>query len=96
MSNQSRLSANLKGDNEMIPVAVHRSPGVCLMTEETPGKPQLGVRLMKAVRPFIASNGVSYTQMRSVRSYSTSGRVKVGKKEWTSHLSHMYCDLSSI
>ena len=39
--------ANDKGDNEMIPGAVHRSPGICLMAEENPRKPQLGDRLMK-------------------------------------------------
>ena len=33
---------NDKGDNEMIPGAVHRPPGICLRTEENPGKPQLG------------------------------------------------------
>ena len=26
----SRLSADDKGDNEMLPEAVHRSPGICL------------------------------------------------------------------
>ena len=39
--------ANDKCDNEMIPGAVHRSPGIGLKVEETPGKPQLGDRLMK-------------------------------------------------
>ena len=34
--------ANDKGENEMIPGAVHRSPGICLTAEENPGKPQLG------------------------------------------------------
>ena len=37
---------NDKADNEMIPGAVHRSPGICL-TEENPENPQLGDRLMK-------------------------------------------------
>ena len=36
---------------------------------------------MNAVRPVIASNGVPYLQMRSVVSYSTSGREKEGNKE---------------
>ena len=36
--------ANDKGDNEMIPGAVHRSPDTCLTAEENPGKPQLGYR----------------------------------------------------
>jgi hypothetical protein len=39
--------ANDKGDNEIIPRAVHRSPSICLRAEENPGKPQLGDRLMK-------------------------------------------------
>jgi hypothetical protein len=36
-----------KGDNEMILGAVHRSPGICLIAEESPRKSQLGDRLMK-------------------------------------------------
>ena len=39
--------ANNKGDNEMIPGAMHRSPGICLTAEENPGKPQLEDRLME-------------------------------------------------
>jgi hypothetical protein len=35
------LVANDKGDNKMIPGAVHRSPVICLTAEESPGKPQL-------------------------------------------------------
>ena len=31
---QSRLSTNAKGDNEMIPDDVHRSPGIYLTAEE--------------------------------------------------------------
>jgi hypothetical protein len=31
-----------KGNNEMNPGAVHRSPGICPTAEENPGKPQLG------------------------------------------------------
>ena len=41
MCHQSRLRANDKGDNEKIPGAVHRSPGIYLTAEENPGKPQL-------------------------------------------------------
>ena len=41
----------------MIPGAVDRSLGIYLTAEENPGKPQLGDRLMKAVRPVIDSNG---------------------------------------
>jgi len=42
--------ANYKGDNEMIPGAVHRSPGIYLKAVENHGKSQL----MMAVRPVIA------------------------------------------
>ena len=59
-SRQSRLSTNYKGDNEMIPSSVHRSPSIYLTSEENPGKLQLGDRLMKTVRPGIASNGVPF------------------------------------
>ena len=38
---------NDEGDNEMIPEAVHRSPGIFLAAEESPGNPMLGDRLMK-------------------------------------------------
>ena len=41
-------SANDKGDNEMIPGAMHRSSNINSTVEENPGKPQLGDRLMKA------------------------------------------------
>ena len=55
-----------KGDNEIIPGVVYRSPGIYLRAEENPGKPRLGDRLTNAVRPVIASNGVAYLQNRSV------------------------------
>ena len=74
---------NDKGDNKMILGAVHISPGIWLTAEETPRKPQIGDRLTKVVRPVIASNAVAYLQMRSVGSYSTSGREYEGKKERT-------------
>ena len=80
LSRQSRLSANDKDDSEMIPGAVPKSQGIFLAAEENPGKPQLGNRVMKAVRPAIASNGVSYLHLRSVESPSTSVREKVGEK----------------
>ena len=35
---QSFLSANVKGDNEMIPGTVHRSPGIYLTAEKNTGK----------------------------------------------------------
>ena len=41
--------ANHRGANEMILGAVHRSPGICLITEENPRKPQLGDSLMKGL-----------------------------------------------
>ena len=44
MARQSVLSANDGGDNEMTPGAVHRSPGICLRSEENPGKLQLADR----------------------------------------------------
>ena len=41
--------ANDKGDNELIPGSVHKSPGICVMVEENPEKHQLGDRLMKGL-----------------------------------------------
>jgi hypothetical protein len=41
--------ASDKEDSEMILGAVHRSPGICLMAEENPRKPQLGDHLMKGL-----------------------------------------------
>ena len=41
--------ANDKGDNEMIPGAVHRSPGIYLTAEENLRKLQLGDCLMKGL-----------------------------------------------
>ena len=38
VSRQSHVSANDKGDNEMIPGAVHISPGIYLTVEEKPRK----------------------------------------------------------
>ena len=81
VSPQSRLSTSAKSDNEMIPGTVHKSPGIYQMAEENHGKPQLGDRLMKAVRPIVSSNGVPYLQMRSVGSLSTSEKEKEGNKD---------------
>ena len=64
------------GDNEMTPVAVHRSPDICLTTEENPGKPQLGDRLMKG----LCDQSLPSLQMSSAGSHSTSGREMEGKK----------------
>ena len=55
---------NDKGDNEMMPGAVHRSPGIYLKAEENPRNPQLGEG---AVQSVIASNGVPLLQMMSLR-----------------------------
>jgi hypothetical protein len=44
LSRQSRLSANHKGDNEIIPGAVHRPPSICLKAEKNPEKHRLGDR----------------------------------------------------
>ena len=50
---------------------MHRSLGIYLTAKENAVKPQLGGRLMKAVRSVIASNGATYLQMRSVGSHGT-------------------------
>ena len=60
---------------------MHRCPGVYLTAEENIGKPQLGDRLMKAVRPVITSNGIPYLLIRSVGLHSMSEREKEGNKE---------------
>ena len=60
-SRQSRLSASDKGDNELMLRFMHRYPGIYLMVQENPGKPQLGDRLMRAMGPLIASNEVFFS-----------------------------------
>ena len=45
----SLQSANDKGDDEMIPGTVHRSPGIYLTAEENLGKAQSGGSLVNAV-----------------------------------------------
>ena len=75
VSRQSRLSANAKGDNEMIPGGVHRSPGIYLTAEENPRISQLGGRLMKAVQVL---RWVSYLQMTSVGLHVTEGKERKG------------------
>ena len=65
----------------MIPEAVHRSPGICLMAEENPGKPELGDRPMKGMSDQSSPQMGPFFQMRSVGSHSTSGREREGKKE---------------
>ena len=84
--------ANVKDDNEMIPEAVHRSPGICLTAEENPAKPQLRDRLIKGLY-LIASNGVPFLQIWSVGSHSASGREKEGIKErtgWVGFIKHLF------
>ena len=73
---------NDKGDNEMI------LGGCAQISWHLPyswGKPRkTSARRPSdegAVRPVIASNGVTFLQMRSVGSHSTSGKEKEGKKE---------------
>ena len=44
VSPQSRLSASDKGDNEIIPGAVHIYPGIYLTAEENTAGSQLGDR----------------------------------------------------
>ena len=44
VSRQSRLTANEDSDNDMIPGAVHRYPGIFLTAVENSGMPQLGDR----------------------------------------------------
>ena len=68
MSRQSRLSANEKRENDMTPEVVDRYPDIRLTAEKNRRKPRLGDRLMKVMRPVIASNGVPFLQMKSVAS----------------------------
>ena len=59
---------------------VHRSD-IYLAVKENSGKLQLEDRILKIVRPVIASNGIPYLQMTSVGSHKTSGREGEGRKE---------------
>ena len=68
---------NDKGDNEMVPGTVHRSPDVCLTAEKNPGKPQLGLCLMKGLCDQSLPQ-FPFLQMRSVGSHSMSGRKEGG------------------
>ena len=61
----------------MKPGAVYRSTGIYLRAMENSGKPQL----INAERAVIASNGVPYLQMTSVRSRSIVGMEKEESKE---------------
>ena len=44
---------NDKGNDEVKPGTVHSYPDIYLKAEENTGKPQLGDRLIKTVRPVI-------------------------------------------
>jgi hypothetical protein len=44
LSRKSRLSDNYKDNNEIMPRAVYRSPGINLIAKKNPAKPQLGDR----------------------------------------------------
>ena len=80
MSFRSRLSLNDKGYNEVKPGTLDISLDIYLMAEKKTGKPQLGDRVMKAVRQVIASNGAFYLQMTSVGS-QIAQHVKEGEKK---------------
>ena len=58
VSCQSRLSANDKGDNEMIPGDMHRSSGIYLTAKKNPKETSARKPSMNAARPVIASNRV--------------------------------------
>jgi len=72
VSHQSHLSDNVKDDNETFTLQLRKSPEN--LSHET---------IDESCRPVIDSNGVPYFKMRSVRSFSTSGREKVKNKERT-------------
>ena len=66
VSLQSRLSANDKGDNEIIPRTVLRSPGIYLKAEENPGKSQLGINFSQGLSRSIFFSGVLVIYFRQV------------------------------
>ena len=74
-----------KDDNEMIPGAVQRSPGICLTAEKNPEIPS-----MKVGRRIIASHGDPYLHMRSVGFQSRLVMEKEGKKERTGCASYIF------
>jgi hypothetical protein len=60
---------------------VHRSPGIFLTAEGNSKKTSARRPTYDGVvRPVIASNGVPFLQIMSVRSHSMTGREKEGKK----------------
>ena len=86
VSRQSLLSSNVKGDNKIKSGAVHRSSGIYFWAEENPRRSQLGDRLMKAVRPVIASNGVLYLKISSSESQSMPLRENGICSPWSHEL----------
>jgi hypothetical protein len=52
----------------MIPGTVHRSPGICLMAEETPENLNWIPSDDGAMQPVIVSNGVHFLQMKDLLS----------------------------
>ena len=72
------MAANDKNENEVILAPVHRSLGIYLTAQEKSGKPQLGDRLLKVVRPDVAANGIPYFQIMSLASWE---RKKKGETE---------------
>ena len=64
-----------------IPGTVHKSSDIYLISEENPQTSARRPTILKAVRSFIASDGIPYLQMRSVGSQSTSEREKEEMEE---------------
>ena len=60
---------------------MHRTPEIFFMTEKNTGNPQLEERLMKAAKPVIASNGITYLKIRLVEPHSTQGGRKIERKK---------------
>ena len=73
------MLANDKGGNEVELEAVHRSPGIYLMTEKNPRGFHLGDHVMNAMLTVIAANSIPYLQMMSIGLHSKSGRVNEEK-----------------
>ena len=63
LAQMSRLSAKDKDDNDIIPGAVHRFPGIYIIAEDNARKTSAKRSTMKVVRQVIASNGIPYFQI---------------------------------
>ena len=70
--------------------AVHRSPGIYLTTKENSGKARLGGRLMKAVRPVIASNDIGRIAQH-VRKERRKGWARMKTFNFVYHRHHSAC-----